>query len=53
MSCNMAGFPSCALFKSSFQSLYNVIKGGLDANTQQCVSIHPNVKVSFDQKYVI
>jgi hypothetical protein len=49
ISCNMAGFPSCALFKSSFQSLYNIIKGGLDANTQQYVSIRPNVKVSFEQ----
>jgi len=30
-----------------------VIKGGLDANTQQYISIRPNVKVSFEQKYVI
>ncbi len=53
ISCNKAGFPSCALFKSSFQSLYNAMKGGLDANTQQYMSIRPNVKVSFEQTYVI
>jgi hypothetical protein len=51
--CNGMGFPPSTLFKSSFQSLYNVIKGGLDANTQQYISIRPNVKVSFEQKYVI
>jgi hypothetical protein len=51
--CGNARFPPCSLFKTSFQSLYNVIKGGLDANTQQYISIRPNVKVSFEQKYVI
>jgi hypothetical protein len=51
--CGNAGFPPCSLFKTSFQSLYNVIKSGLDANTQQYISIRPNVKVSFEQKYVI
>jgi hypothetical protein len=41
------------LFKTSYQCLYNNIKGGLDANTQQYVSIQPNVKVSFESKYII
>jgi hypothetical protein len=41
------------LFKSSYQSLYNSLKGGLDANTQQYVSIKPNVSVTFEQKYLI
>jgi hypothetical protein len=41
------------LFKSSYQSLYNSLKGGLDANTQQYVSIQPNVSVTFEQKYLI
>jgi len=41
------------LFKSSYQSLYNSLKGGLDANTQQYVSIQPNVSVTFEQKYLL
>jgi hypothetical protein len=53
IACLGSGFPPSSLFKSSFQSLYNIIKGGLDANTQQYVSIWPNVKVSFEQKYAI
>jgi hypothetical protein len=51
--CHGCGFPQSSLLKSIFQSLYNVIKGGLDANTQQYVSIRQNVKVSFEQNYVI
>jgi hypothetical protein len=41
------------LFKSSYQSLYNSLKGRLDANTQQYVSIQPNVSVTFEQKYLL
>ncbi len=51
--CGNAGFPPCSLFKTSFQSSNNVVKGGLDTNTQQYISIRPNDKVSFEQKNVI
>jgi hypothetical protein len=40
-------------FKSSFQILFTAIKSDLDHNTQQYVSIHPSVKVSFEQIYAI
>ena len=53
LSCGMTGILPTSLFKTSYQCLYNSIKGGLDANTQQCVSIQPNVKVSFETKYII
>jgi hypothetical protein len=33
--------------------LYNSLKGGLDANTEQVASITPGVKVGFKQKYVL
>ncbi len=48
-----SGFPSCNIFKASFQVLYNSLKGGLDANTEQVASITPGVKVGFKQKYVL
>jgi hypothetical protein len=48
-----SGFPSCNIFKTSFQVLYNSLKGGLDANTEQVASITPGVKVRFKQKYVL
>jgi len=48
--CGKIGFPPTSLFKTSFQSLYNVIKGGLDANTQHYISIRPNVKITFEQE---
>jgi hypothetical protein len=51
--CKVTGFAGCSLFKTSFQSLYNVVKGGLDANTQQYISICLNVKLNFKQKYEI
>ncbi len=47
------GFPKTELFKTSFQCLYNSLKGGLDANTQQYMSIMPKVNVKFEQKFVI
>jgi hypothetical protein len=47
------GFPATSLFKTSFQTLYNCLKGGLDANTQQYNSILPKLNVTFEQKYVI
>jgi hypothetical protein len=33
--------------------MYNSLKGGLDANTQQYVSIQPPVKTKFEAKYII
>jgi len=33
--------------------LYNALKGGLDANTEQYRSIPPNVSVTFEAKYVL
>jgi hypothetical protein len=33
--------------------LYNSLKRGLDANTEQVASITPGVKVGFEQKYVL
>jgi len=47
---NNNGFPPSVVFKHAFQSMYNNIKGGLDANTQQYISICPSVKVNFEQK---
>jgi CRISPR/Cas system endoribonuclease Cas6 (RAMP superfamily) len=41
------------MFKSKFQILYNSLYGGLDANTQQYVSIQPPVKTKFEAKYII
>jgi len=32
-----SGFPPSNIFKTSFQVLYNSLKGGLDANTEQMV----------------
>jgi hypothetical protein len=29
------GFPASSLFKSKVQTMYNMLKGGLDSNTQQ------------------
>ena len=46
-----SGFPSCNIFKASFQVLYSSLKGGLD--TEQVASITPGVKVGFKQKYVL
>ncbi len=47
------GFPKTELFKTSFQCLYNSLKGGLDANTQQYMTIMPKINVKFEQKYVL
>jgi hypothetical protein len=33
------GFPPTKIFKTSFQTLYNSLKGGLDANLEQVASI--------------
>jgi len=46
-------YPRLSLFKSIYQSLYNALKGGLDANTEQYISIRPNVSVTFEAKYVL
>jgi hypothetical protein len=46
-----AGFPPTNIFKTSFQTLYNSLKGGLDADTEQMVSITTGVKAGFEQKY--
>jgi hypothetical protein len=47
------GFPATSLFKTTFQAIYNTLKGGLDNNTQQYCTIKPTVKTSFETKYVI
>ena len=39
--------------KTAIQAVYNSLKGGLDANTQQFMSIMPPIKTGFEQKYVI
>jgi hypothetical protein len=41
------------MFKSKFQILHNSLKGGLDANTQQYVSMQPLVNKKFEVKYII
>jgi hypothetical protein len=41
------------MFKSKFQIMYNSLKGRLDANMQQYVSIQPPVKTKFEAKYII
>ena len=46
-------FPSCRLMKSAAQSVYNSLKGGLDANTQQYRAICPKLKTSFECKFII
>jgi hypothetical protein len=46
-------YPRLSLFKSIYQSLYNALKGGLDANMEQYISICPNVSVTFEAKYVL
>jgi hypothetical protein len=48
-----SGFPPCNIYKTSFQTLYNCLKDGLDANTQQMASITTGCKVGFEQKYVL
>ncbi len=45
------GFLLTNIFKGSFQTLYNSLKGGLDANMEQMASITTGIKVSFEQKY--
>jgi hypothetical protein len=47
------GFPSTSVIKTAVQTLYNSLKGGLDANTQQYASIVPPIKTGFEQKYII
>jgi len=47
------GFPPCNLIKTAVQVLYNSLKGGLDANSQQCQSIMPPIRAGSDQKYVM
>jgi hypothetical protein len=46
-------FPSTSVFKTEVQSLYNTLKGGLDANSQQFPAICPYFKTKFENKYVI
>jgi len=46
-------FPSCQLMKSAAQSVYNSLKGGLDANTQQYRAICPKLNTSFECKFII
>jgi hypothetical protein len=46
-------FPPTTMFKSKFQIMYNSLKGGLDANTQQYISIQPPVQTKFEAKYII
>jgi hypothetical protein len=41
------------VIKTAVQSLYNSLKGGLDANMQQVQAIQPPVKTRFKQKYLI
>ena len=50
---NYKGFPPTSLYKTTFQMMYNCLKGGLDANSQQCAAIQPKIKVGFGQKYVV
>jgi hypothetical protein len=47
------GFQPTTIFKTSFQTLYNSFKGGLDAKTEQMASISLGIKVGFEQKYVM
>jgi hypothetical protein len=47
------GFPPCSVMKTAVQTLYNSLKGGMDANTQQFASITPPLKTGFEQKYVV
>jgi hypothetical protein len=48
---NYKGFPPTSLYKTTFQMMYNCLKGGLDAKGQQCAAIQPKIKVGFEQKY--
>jgi hypothetical protein len=43
------GFPPTTMFKSKFQIMYNSLKGGLDANTQQYVSIQHRTSITSHQ----
>ena len=47
------GFPPCNVIKTAVQALCNSLKGGLDANSQQCQSIMPPIRTGFKQKNVI
>jgi hypothetical protein len=46
-------FPATSVFKTEIQTMYNSLKGGLDANTQQFSSICPQLKTKFEQKYIV
>lgn len=46
------GFPACSVMKTAVQALYNSLKGGLDANTQQFQAIQPPIKTGFVQNKV-
>jgi hypothetical protein len=46
-------FPATSVFKMEVQSLYNTLKGGLDANSQQFTAICPYFKKKFENKCVI
>ena len=47
------GFPATSVLKTKVQMIYNALKGGLDANTQQYRAICPSIKATFEQKYVV
>jgi hypothetical protein len=47
------GFPPCNVIITAVKAFYNSLKGGLDANSQQCQSIMPPIRAGFEQKYVI
>ncbi len=46
-------FPATSIFKTEIQTLYNSLKGGQDANTQQFSSICQQFQAKLEQKYVI
>jgi hypothetical protein len=46
-------FPATSALKTELQSLYNTLKGGLDANSQQFAAICPYFKTKSVTKYVI
>jgi hypothetical protein len=46
-------FPATSVFKTEIQTIYNSLKGGLNANMQQFSSICQQLKTKFEQKYII
>lgn len=45
-------FPATSVFETEVQVLFNPLKGGLDAKSQQFAAICPYFKTKFESKYV-